>query len=140
MENCIARNKSFDINSKYTPRFPSDKHESEEEEEPNLWKTFAIFWDVVNNRNLQTWFLFNVICKAACSINNNIADSIGFILNILSIVFSQIIKIRYFLYDKRLLKNSPLGCLVIVVGNITVGGTGKTPVVEKLANFSWHDH
>ena len=52
---------------------------------------------------------------------------------ILSIVFSQIIKIRYFLYDKRLLKNSPLGCLVIVVGNITVGGTGKTPVVEKLA-------
>ena len=66
-------------------------------------------------------------------INNNIADSIGFILNILSIVFSQIIKIRYFLYDKRLLKNSPLGCLVIVVGNITVGGTGKTPVVEKLA-------
>ncbi|HUR60022.1 MAG TPA: tetraacyldisaccharide 4'-kinase, partial [Opitutaceae bacterium] len=27
----------------------------------------------------------------------------------------------------------PLGCLVVVVGNLTVGGTGKTPVVEKFA-------
>jgi tetraacyldisaccharide 4'-kinase len=26
-----------------------------------------------------------------------------------------------------------LGCLVVVVGNLTVGGTGKTPVVEKFA-------
>ena len=27
----------------------------------------------------------------------------------------------------------PLGCLVVVVGNLTVGGTGKTPVVERFA-------
>jgi tetraacyldisaccharide 4'-kinase len=26
-----------------------------------------------------------------------------------------------------------LGCLVISIGNLTVGGTGKTPVVEKFA-------
>ena len=85
---------------------------------------------ILRNFNRGIQFIVDVVYDR---INNNIADSIGFILNILSIVFSQIIKIRYFLYDKRLLKNSPLGCLVIVVGNITVGGTGKTPVVEKLA-------
>ena len=86
--------------------------------------------NILRNFNRGIQFIVDVVYDR---INNNIADIIGFILNILSIVFSQIIKIRYFLYDKRLLKNSPLGCLVIVVGNITVGGTGKTPVVEKLA-------
>ena len=33
----------------------------------------------------------------------------------------------------KILKNQPLGCLVVVVGNLTVGGTGKTPVVEIFA-------
>lgn len=80
------------------------------------------------NRGIQ--FIVDVVYDR---INDGAADIIGFILNIFSIIFSQIIKIRYFLYNNRLLKNSPLGCLVIVVGNITVGGTGKTPVVEKLA-------
>lgn len=66
-------------------------------------------------------------------INSHWADCIGFFLNLLSIIFSQLINLRYALYRHKLLKDSPLGCSVIVVGNITVGGTGKTPVVEKLA-------
>ena len=85
---------------------------------------------ILRNINRGIQFVVDVVYDR---INNNIADIIGFILNLFSILFAQIIKIRYFLYDKRLLKNNPLGCLVIVVGNITVGGTGKTPVVEKLA-------
>src|SRR5690606_17880243 len=36
-------------------------------------------------------------------------------------------------YRKRILHDQPLGCLVVVVGNLTVGGTGKTPVVETFA-------
>ena len=40
---------------------------------------------------------------------------------------------RFYLYQQRILRNKPLGCLVVVVGNLTVGGTGKTPVVEKFA-------
>ena len=85
---------------------------------------------ILRNINRGIQFVVDVVYDR---INNNIADIIGFILNLFSILFAQIIKIRYFLYDKRLFKNNPLGCLVIVVGNITVGGTGKTPVVEKLA-------
>ena len=34
---------------------------------------------------------------------------------------------------KRILRERALGCLVISIGNLTVGGTGKTPVVEKFA-------
>ncbi len=54
-------------------------------------------------------------------------------LKALSHLFSGIVQARYWLYQKRILHNRHLGCLVVVVGNLTVGGTGKTPVVERLA-------
>ncbi len=47
--------------------------------------------------------------------------------------FSGVAQTRLWLYRKRILHDKPLGCLVVVVGNLTVGGTGKTPVVEKFA-------
>src|SRR5262249_25461572 len=46
--------------------------------------------------------------------------------------------LKVWLYGNRLLHDRPLGCLVVVVGNLTVGGTGKTPVVEKFAR-ALHD-
>jgi tetraacyldisaccharide 4'-kinase len=55
------------------------------------------------------------------------------LLLLLSKVFLVGVKLRRFLYDVRLLRDSTLGVQVIAVGNITVGGTGKTPVVEKFA-------
>lgn len=51
----------------------------------------------------------------------------------LSFIFSGLVQLRWYLYEHRLLRNKPLGCLVVIVGNLTVGGTGKTPVVEKFA-------
>ncbi len=54
-------------------------------------------------------------------------------LLVLSYLFSGLVQVRYLLYKNRILKPQPLGCRVIVVGNLTVGGTGKTPVVEMLA-------
>jgi tetraacyldisaccharide 4'-kinase len=57
----------------------------------------------------------------------------GSFLKGLSYLFSGVVRARLYLYEKRVLRNQPLGCLVVVVGNLTVGGTGKTPVVEKFA-------
>src|SRR6201994_3454172 len=54
-------------------------------------------------------------------------------LRLLSFLYLAIVQARLYLYRKRILKERQLGCLVISIGNLTVGGTGKTPVVEKFA-------
>ncbi len=54
-------------------------------------------------------------------------------LKFCSYFYSAAVQVRYYFYNKRLLRDQPLGCLVVVVGNLTVGGTGKTPIVEKFA-------
>jgi tetraacyldisaccharide 4'-kinase len=52
----------------------------------------------------------------------------------LSWVYDAIVRARCWLYEQRIiLRNQPLGVPVVVVGNLTVGGTGKTPIVEKFA-------
>jgi tetraacyldisaccharide 4'-kinase len=55
------------------------------------------------------------------------------ILYLLSLLFEHIVQVRLYLYRKRIFRERALGCLVVSIGNLTVGGTGKTPVVEKFA-------
>ena len=55
------------------------------------------------------------------------------LLYVLSFVYAGIVKLRLWLYQRRILRPRSLGCLVISIGNLTVGGTGKTPIVEKFA-------
>lgn len=51
----------------------------------------------------------------------------------LSGAFRAVVQARLWLYRTRVLKSTSPGCLVISIGNLTLGGTGKTPVVELLA-------
>ena len=61
------------------------------------------------------------------------ASILRIVLRLLSFIYLAIVQLRLYLYSKRILKERQLGCLVISIGNLTVGGTGKTPVVEKFA-------
>src|SRR5690349_16732561 len=55
------------------------------------------------------------------------------VLHVLSYVYMGIVQMRIWLYRKRVLREATTGVLVISIGNLTVGGTGKTPIVEKFA-------
>lgn len=49
-----------------------------------------------------------------------------------AIVYGWITSIRNFLYDKGVLKSYSFDIPIIAVGNLSVGGTGKTPQIEYL--------
>lgn len=49
-----------------------------------------------------------------------------------AILYGFIISIRNFLFDKGILKSYSFDIPVIAVGNLSVGGTGKTPQIEYL--------
>ena len=50
-----------------------------------------------------------------------------------SIIYWMIVGIRNWMYDRNMLKSASFGLPLICVGNLSVGGTGKSPMVEFLA-------
>ena len=54
------------------------------------------------------------------------------LLFVTSLIFKRIVLLRLLAYRNGLLKTRRVNTTVISVGNLTVGGTGKTPVVDLL--------
>lgn len=57
-----------------------------------------------------------------------------------AILYDGITRLRNWLYDTRLLRSHTFTVPTVVVGNLTVGGTGKTPHVEYLIGLLKRDH
>lgn len=52
----------------------------------------------------------------------------------LGMIFALITELRYWLYRLNILKKYKLHIPVVVIGNISVGGVGKTPLTKHIAN------
>jgi len=59
--------------------------------------------------------------------------SLEFLLYLVSQVYKAGVKLRQAGYENGWLQSKKLPCMVISVGNLTVGGTGKTPLVIYLS-------
>ncbi len=66
--------------------------------------------------------------------NDYKAKVVRILLNILAFIYRILLKVRVVVYKLGIKKSKKLCSPVISIGNITVGGTGKTPLVKFLAN------
>jgi len=60
------------------------------------------------------------------------ANKLNILLSPIALIYGLVVKIRNLLFDYKILKSVSFEKPIICVGNITVGGTGKTPHVEYL--------
>ena len=67
--------------------------------------------------------------------NNSIRNPLSQFLSFLSLPYRFVISQRNRMFNLGIFKQEKLPCKVISIGNITVGGTGKTPTVIILANL-----
>ncbi|TCP26867.1 lipid-A-disaccharide kinase [Tenacibaculum skagerrakense] len=64
---------------------------------------------------------------------------IRFLVFPFAVVYDLITRVRNFLFDRNVLKSTSFDIPVIAVGNLSVGGTGKTPQIEYLIRLLQQD-
>ena len=86
------------------------------------------------NENFEQYFLELIIGKRKTPKDQLML----LLLFVISRFYRAVVQFRMWLYDKRIIRNRAIGCLVVSIGNLSCGGTGKTPVVEVFAKTLSH--
>lgn len=79
--------------------------------------------------NIQS-YLYKMVHGEAKGV---LANIFMMVLYFFSFIYCQLLELKLTFYRWGLLKQYRLDCHVISLGNITVGGTGKTPTAQRLA-------
>jgi tetraacyldisaccharide 4'-kinase len=72
------------------------------------------------------------------NLNYPLLKPIRMLLLPFSLIYGLVIYIRNWMFDKNLLRSSAFNLPIICIGNIAVGGTGKSPLVEFLIEKLQH--
>jgi len=67
--------------------------------------------------------------------NTIFARSIRLLLLPFALLYGLVVAIRNWLYDKKILRSATFSFPLICIGNLSVGGTGKSPMVEYLVEL-----
>ncbi|MDI6790043.1 MAG: tetraacyldisaccharide 4'-kinase [Thermodesulfobacteriota bacterium] len=66
---------------------------------------------------------------------NLLVTMLNYLLSPLGYLYGQVMRLRSRFYEFGLFKTRSLACRVISIGNLTLGGTGKTPLTIWLARY-----
>jgi len=69
-----------------------------------------------------------------------VATFVWLMLRIIACPYSVVVRLRNWLYSSGVFKVHPTSAAVISIGNLTTGGTGKTPLVVWLCNLLARDY
>ena len=65
-------------------------------------------------------------------LNNIFIKLLRWILLPFSLIYGSVIILRNFFYDKKLLRSATFNLPIICIGNLSTGGTGKSPMTEYI--------
>jgi tetraacyldisaccharide 4'-kinase len=67
--------------------------------------------------------------------DRKIAPGFSCLLSIVACLFKNIVRVKNWLYDKKILKGRRVKACVVSIGNIVAGGTGKTPLIKLISEY-----